>query len=210
MTALEARVKELAPAEKLLEFRAAKGEAEAQLELGEKLIFSEPPRAKALLKKCQLPRAVQLLTESFLGSMAAPYWSKLKEWLPDMNSIKLLAKFDGHSQASIDAFLAAAVGRARTLTFIETENGGSICGAYLDPAWVVKGWTNDPGRKSFLFTLKNHLGVVPTKFPKKATEWAAHTDSSYFCFGACDGIIFWNDARTTDNYQLRAALRRRR
>jgi hypothetical protein len=48
----------------------------------------------------------------------------------------------------MNAFIDAARGRAKTLTFVETENGGSISGGYLDVAWA-EGVTKGTGEKSF-------------------------------------------------------------
>jgi hypothetical protein len=53
-----------------------------------------------------------------------------------------------------------------------TENGKSICGGYLEPAWRERVYAPD-SIKSFLFTLKNHAGVAPTKFPKKGSDSCA-------------------------------------
>jgi serine/threonine protein kinase len=75
-----------------LEFRAEKGDAEAQLKLGEKLLESDPGKAKALLRKCRLPKAAQLLTVPvpglFKDLLATPYVKALKESLPWMKSTK--------------------------------------------------------------------------------------------------------------------------
>jgi hypothetical protein len=59
-----------------------------------------------------------------------------------------------------------------TLTFVQTENGRSNSGCYLDVAWVEGDYASDPGRRRFIFTLKNHLGVPPTKFAQKRNEKA--------------------------------------
>jgi hypothetical protein len=119
----------------------------------------------------------------FSGSIAAVYGDVLMKWLPDMTSVTLLAKYEGRDSASVDAFIDAAKGRARTLTLIETEGGKSICGAFLEPAWTV-GAIDDPSRSSFMFTLKNHLGVFPTKFPKLGDARAAVAcQSDRVCFG---------------------------
>jgi hypothetical protein len=47
-----------------------------------------------------------------------------------------------------------------------------MCGAYLDPAWMEGAYAQDNSR-SFLFTLMNHAGVGPTKFPKKGSDSCA-------------------------------------
>jgi hypothetical protein len=109
-------------------------------------------------------------------SIAAAYSEEVHEWLPEAKEIELVAQHEGRDAASVSAFLAAAGGLAKTLTFVETENGGSICGGYLDVAWVDGGDTNDPGRKSFIFTLKNHLGVPPTKFAQIHGRSTAYMD----------------------------------
>jgi hypothetical protein len=89
----------------------------------------------------------------------------------------------------VTAFIDAAKGRAKTLTFVETENGGSICGGYLDVAWA-DGFTKDPGRRSFIFTLKNNLGVPPTKFAqKRGDEVVSYMGLGHsFCFGCGEGF----------------------
>jgi hypothetical protein len=70
----------------------------------------------------------------FGGSMAAAYEGEVRDWLPDVTDLKLLAWGERRDAASVNAFIDAAVGHARTLTFIETENRKSICGAFLGPA----------------------------------------------------------------------------
>jgi hypothetical protein len=163
-----ARLKELAPAEKLLELRATKGEAAAELELGEKLLEKEPERAKTLLRKCGLSRAAELLAcpsswpEFPSDSMAAPYARQLKEWLPWAGSASLLAKGEGRPTLLV----ARIVGKSKTLVVVQTQNGKSICGGYVAPAWCNRVWcASDPSNSSFLFTLQNHLGKPTTKFP---------------------------------------------
>jgi hypothetical protein len=91
----------------------------------------------------------------------------------------------------VNAFIDAAQGRAKTLTFVETENGGSVCGGYLDVPWVRDGYVDDPGRRSFIFTLRNHLGVPPTKFTQKRDDRAARAwrGPFFFCFGNSEGFI---------------------
>jgi hypothetical protein len=104
--------------------------------------------------------------QPFKDSMAADYGDQLLEWLPGVTNAKLLAKREGRDAASVKAFIDAAVGHARTVTFIETENRKSICGCFIGPAWPSDGGVRDWHFCSFLFTLENHLGVAPTKFPK--------------------------------------------
>jgi hypothetical protein len=90
----------------------------------------------------------------------------------------------------VNPFIDAAKGRAKTLTFVETENGESICGGYLDVAWVEGGRANDPGRGSFIFTLRNHLGVPPTRFAQRQDHCAAHAWRDIcFGFGNREGFI---------------------
>jgi hypothetical protein len=92
---------------------------------------------------------------------------------------------------SVNAFVDAAKGRAKTLTFVETENGASICGGYLDVVWA-EGHVSGTGRRSFIFTLKNPLGVVPTKFAQKRTENVAYMRrDNTFCFGNQEGLVVW-------------------
>jgi hypothetical protein len=127
-------------------------------------------------------------------SIAAEYSNELREWLPQATEVRLVSKHEGRGAASVNAFVAAAKGRARTLTFVETENGGSICGGYLDVAWVDGDYVTDPDRRSFIFTLKNHLGHPPTRFAQKRDEKAAymrHDDTFYFGFG--EGFMVWDD-----------------
>jgi hypothetical protein len=99
---------------------------------------------------------------------------------------RLVAKCEGRGGASVNAFVDAANGRAKTLTFVETESGRSICGGYLDCAWVGSHSLHDPNRKSFIFTLRNHLEVPPTRFEQKRDDYAAfmaRRRGFYFGFG---------------------------
>jgi hypothetical protein len=92
----------------------------------------------------------------------------------------------------VNAFIGAAQDQAKTLMFVETENGVSICGGYLDVPWVAGG-INDPGRKSFIFTLKNHLGVPPTKFAQRREDCVAFMGrGEYVYFGAGEGFGVWD------------------
>jgi hypothetical protein len=59
-------------------------------------------------------------------SMAARYSEALREWLPEATEVRLVAMHEGRDAVSMNAFIDAAKGRAKTLTFVETENGGSI------------------------------------------------------------------------------------
>jgi hypothetical protein len=122
--------------------------------------------------------------------MAAAYAEELSEWLPEAKGIRLVARHEGRGTASVNHFIDAAKGRAKTLTFVETENGGSICGGYLEVPWVEDGYASDPGRRSFIFTLRNHLGVPPTKFAQKRDNGAAYAwRDSYLCFGIGEGFM---------------------
>jgi hypothetical protein len=109
----------------------------------------------------------------FCGSMAAAYEDELLMWLPGMTAATLLARGEGRDEANVTAFIDAAAGHPRTLTFIETENRKSICGAFLGPAWSAFVGICDPERTSFVFTLKNHLDVAPTICPKRGDGCAA-------------------------------------
>jgi hypothetical protein len=121
-------------------------------------------------------------------SVAADYAEELHEWLPDAMDVRLVARHEGRDAASVNTFVDAAKGRAKTLTFVETENGGSICGGDLDVAWAV-GSVKDPGRRSFIFTLKNHLGVRPTKFAQKGSDAVvSYVGSWSFGFGCGEGF----------------------
>jgi hypothetical protein len=125
-----------------------------------------------LLEMGPLPR-VDDDTALFADSLAAAYEDELLEWLPDVETATLVAIRDGRDIASINAFCDAADGLSKTVVIAVNENGGSICGGYLDPAWREGAWARDDS-KSFLFTLKNHAGVGPTKFPKEGSDsWAA-------------------------------------
>jgi hypothetical protein len=129
-------------------------------------------------------------------STVAAYAEELSEWLPEATAIRLVARHEGRGAASMNAFIDAAKGRARTLTLVETENGGSICGGYLDVPWVEEGYASDPGRGSFIFTLKNHLGVPPTKFVQKRDDYVAQVwRGHFFCFGNGEGFTVSQDSR---------------
>jgi hypothetical protein len=128
--------------------------------------------------------------------MAAEYSEELFEWLSEATEARLVARHEGRDVASVNAFADAATGRAHTLTFVETENGGSICGGYLDVAWAER-YVSDPGRKSFIFTLKNSLGVIPTKFAQKRDVNAAYMErNNNFHFGYYEGLVVWQGHTT--------------
>jgi hypothetical protein len=106
-----------------------------------------------------------------------------------MKSARLLVEREGRDKTRTNVFIDAARGHAKTLTFMGTESRNSICGGHLDPAWVEGNYTYDPGRQSFLFnlfTLKNHLDVVPTKVPMASYGIAAYLsrDSHVMLHGA--------------------------
>jgi hypothetical protein len=102
---------------------------------------------------------------------------------------------EGRDIASVSAFVDAAQGRAKTLTLVETENGGSICGGYLDVPWAPVGhYAIDKGKRSFIFTLKNHLGLAPTKFAQRRgtnSEYATCLDGSGGFFFGSPGEGVW-------------------
>jgi hypothetical protein len=130
----------------------------------------------------------------FGDSIAAPFEDELLGWLPEIETATLVAAHDGQDVASINAFCDAAEGLSKTVVIAVTENGESICGAYLDPAWRERAWASD-NSKSFLFTLKNHAGVGPTKFPKKGSDrYAAYKrrDSRWY-FGSAEGPYIFQD-----------------
>jgi hypothetical protein len=114
--------------------------------------------------------------------------------MPDAKTAKLVASHDGRDIASINAFCAAAEGLSKTVVIAVTENGGSICGGYLDPAWREGAWAED-NSKSFLFTLKNHAGIGPTKFPKKGGDSGAAAKRRDFgwSFGNWEGPYIYKD-----------------
>jgi hypothetical protein len=125
-------------------------------------------------------------------SIAAGYAEDLREWLPEATEVRLVARHEGRDAASVRAFVGAAKKRAKTLTFVETENGCSICGGYLDAPWVEWDFAKDPDRKSFIFTLKNHLAVPPTKWVIKGDRGAAlMSRDNLVCFGCREGFIIW-------------------
>jgi hypothetical protein len=98
-------------------------------------------------------------------SMAAEFSEEVHEWLSEATEMRLVARHEGRGAASVKAFIDAAKGRARTLTFVETENRASICGGYLNCPWTEGTFgAYDASIRSFLFTLRNHLGVRPTRF----------------------------------------------
>jgi hypothetical protein len=128
------------------------------------------------------------VTPLFGDSMAADFEDDLLEWLPEAKTARLVAAHDGRDIASLNAFCDAADGLSKTVVIAVNENGESICGAYLDPAWRENAWARDNTR-SFLFTLMNHAGVAPTKFPKKGSDSSAAykmRDYGWF-FGNCEG-----------------------
>jgi hypothetical protein len=123
-------------------------------------------------------------------SMVAEYSEELQEWLPEATELRLVARHEGRDVVSVNAFIDAATGRAKTLTFVETENGLSVCGGYLDIAWREDRRPSDFGTRSFIFTLKNPLGVLPTKFAQKRGDSAAFMGrNNCFYFGNGEGFI---------------------
>jgi hypothetical protein len=127
--------------------------------------------------------------------MAGQYAASIFEWLPELTATRLLAFGTGRDYASISAFIDGAKGRCKTIAFFETSNRGSICGGYLEPAWNDAGETRDPSRKSFIFTLRNHLGVPPTKFPMRssATRGAFAGRGNWVGFGSPDIQLYSAD-----------------
>jgi hypothetical protein len=131
-------------------------------------------------------------TPLFADSMAAAYEDQLLEWLPDATTARLVAEHDGRDIASINAFCDAAEGLSKTVVIAVNENGESICGGYLEPAWKEGAWSRD-GIQSFLFTLKNPAGVGPTKFPKTGSNSYAAAKARDNCwrFGGWEGPYIW-------------------
>jgi hypothetical protein len=139
---------------------------------------------------------------SFTPEESAPaYAEELSEWLPEVTEVRLVAKHEGRDVASVNAFIDAAEGRAKTLTFVETENGCSICGGYLDVPWAEGSMTRDPGNRSFIFTLKNHLGMPPKKFAqKKGGDGAAYMGrGDCFWFGSMEGFAIYRGNTILNN-----------
>jgi hypothetical protein len=134
------------------------------------------------------------------STAAAAYAEELSEWRPEATGVRLMARHEVRGAASVIAFIDAAMGRDKTLTFVETENSGSICGGYLDVPWVAGGCASDPGRGSFIFTLWNHLGVPPTKFAQRRGDYAAHMcRGSHFSFGLGEGFMVCRGNPTLDS-----------
>jgi hypothetical protein len=134
-------------------------------------------------------RSVSFIPEN---SMAAGYSGPLRECLPEGTEVRLVAKGEGRGTASVNLFIGASEGRTKTLTFVETENGNSICGGCLDVAWVERSPSYDSRRAGLVFTLKNQLGVPPTKFVQKRDDYATYMrrdDRSHF--GRAEGLIVW-------------------
>jgi hypothetical protein len=148
----------------------------------------EHKRFGVLLGMDPLRRAEDGEGPDFRESMAACYECQLVEWLPEAKTARVVAAHDGRDIASINAFCHAAEGLSKTFVIAMTENGKSICGAYLDPAWRHRAWALDDS-KSFLFTLKNHAGVGPRRFPKRGSDsWAAYKSRDYcWRFGVWEG-----------------------
>jgi hypothetical protein len=124
----------------------------------------------------------------FGESIAAAFDDELLEWLPEAKSARLVASHDGRDIASLNAFCDAAEGLSKTLVIAVTKNGESICGGYLERAWR-EGASAQDSSKRFLFTLKNHAGVAPTRFPMKGrSSDAAYKQRDYgWCFGFWEG-----------------------
>jgi hypothetical protein len=102
--------------------------------------------------------------------MVADCTEELHARLPDATGVRLVARHEGRDAASVNTFVDAAKGRARTLTFVETENGGSICGGYLDVAWAE--WSmEDPGKRSFIFALKTIWKCLLRSLHRRGAMW---------------------------------------
>jgi hypothetical protein len=131
------------------------------------------------------------------STSASAYAEELSEWLPGARGFRLVARHEGRGAASVNAFIDAARGREKTLTLVETENGVSICGGYLDVPWIENDYASDPGRGSFIFTLRNHLGVPPTRFVQKRDNYVAYMRRDCrFCFGNGEGFMVRQDSQT--------------
>jgi hypothetical protein len=62
---------------------------------------------------------------------------------------------------------------------------------------VENGHASDPGRSSFIFTLRNHLGVPPMRFAQKRDDCAAWAwRGSNFGFGDSEGFIVCQGPQT--------------
>jgi hypothetical protein len=90
-------------------------------------------------------------------SIAAEYSGELCEWLPEATELTQIASHEGRDLAGVNAGIGAAKGRAKTRRCCGEENGGSICGGYVDSAWAEGRYRNAPrtGTRSFIFTSRN-------------------------------------------------------
>lgn len=129
-----------------------------------------------------------------MGSIAEGFADYLKDWRPDLKTATLLAKHEGNDEEGVTAWIEAAQGHGKIFTFIETENGNALCGSFLpEPMREGQPWFSDPCGEAFLFTLRNHLGVAPTKFPKAtgcaaaATSAGVHLNGYYPGMSICPG-----------------------
>jgi hypothetical protein len=165
----------------------AKPKGEVQFEFGWRLIEKAAGAGVAGAVALVAPKPAAKI---FAGSFAEPFEEAIRGFLPKMSKASLLASHHGCDKVSLGAFLAAAPGQTCTMVFIAMTNGNSICGGYLHPAWrntTDAGYIGDAEGKSFIFTLRNHLGVPPTKFEVSDKSHAALLENSpYFTFGGCD------------------------
>jgi hypothetical protein len=136
------------------ESAAMKEELESLLlEVGERLLPEDPAGAKALLKRCRLPRARELLVLNwFAGHFAESFADVIKAWLPWVQHATLLKEVDftfdpGERPYVRDKRMKEVVvpdlertlkGHERTLLIGQSPNGNALFGAFLKPAWLSR------------------------------------------------------------------------
>jgi hypothetical protein len=166
--------------------------AKLQLELGEKLLKSDPARAKKLLLACGLPEAEKPLAtlNRFEGSNAEKYAAqsllagnrdRLKSLGVNVTDPHLLM-WDVSGEFTMAEFWWRAGEASPTLVLVEMESGlksGGVAGVPW-PASNTIG--HDATKASFVFT----LGTKPRRYDLKGTHalWAIDEDGdSRFQFG---------------------------
>jgi hypothetical protein len=184
--------------DQMLEFRAESGEQAVLLEFGEKLSSTEAQRAKAMLRRRELPRAKELLMPFGVAGLGGPYAAVLRGWVEWVTKVTLVKKWEGRSRESFIEFSGLTAGRSRTVGFGQSENGKPIFGGYLHVAWHYD-WTEDRSGESRYFMLKNRQGLSPVRFPvvdrkfaaKDNGEWGFHWEDTepYLCVNDGDCLL---------------------
>lgn len=94
----------------------------------------------------------------------------LGDWIPDMITVPHILYRQSRDK---DTFGHLIHGKARTLTIAKSTEG-YVFGAFAFPAWqALPQWYNQntkDGFRSFLFTLHNPHGILPTQLPLKNTS----------------------------------------